>query len=48
MSGKNIIFDDEKINKSSFYKKKKKVNIYDIDVNKMLVSKKNIMLKKLI
>ena len=28
--------------------KKKKVNIYDIDVNKMLVSKKNIMLKKLI
>ena len=25
MSGKNIIFDDEKINKSSFYKKKKKL-----------------------
>ena len=40
MSGKNIIFDDEKINKSSFYKNKKLFNTYDIDVNKILISKK--------
>ena len=40
MSGKNIIFDDEKINKSSFYKGKKLFDIYEIDVNKILVSKK--------
>ena len=40
MSGNNIIFDDEKINKSSYYKNKKPFNIYDIDVNKILISKK--------
>ena len=40
MSGKKIIFDYEKINKSSFYKNKKLSNIYEIDVNKILVSKK--------
>ena len=33
MSGKNIIFDDEKINKSKFYKNKKLFNIYEIYVN---------------
>ena len=36
MSGKNIIFDNKKINKSNFYKSKK----HDIDANKILVSKK--------
>ena len=35
MSGKNIIFDDKKINKSSFYKNKKLFNIYDIEVDKI-------------
>ena len=44
MSGKNIIFDDKKINKSNFYKNKKlyykNFNIYDIDVDKILISKK--------
>ena len=40
MSGKNIIFNNEKINKSIFYKKKKQFNIDDIDVNKILSSKK--------
>ena len=40
MSGRNINFDDENISKSSFYKNKKLFNIYDIDVNKILVSKK--------
>ena len=40
MSGKNINFDDKKINKSNFHKNKKLFNIDDIDVNKILVSKK--------
>ena len=37
MSGKSINFDDKKINKSSFYKKKKSFSLNDIDVNKILV-----------
>ena len=40
MSEKNINFDDKKIKKSNFYKNKKLFNIDDIDVNKILVSKK--------
>ena len=40
MSGKNINFDDKKINKSNFYRNKKLFNIDDIDANKILVSKK--------
>ena len=40
MSGKNTIFGDEKINKSNFSKKIKLFNIYDIDVDKLLISKK--------
>ena len=40
MSGKNINFEDKKISKSTFYKNKKLFNIRDIDVNKILVSKK--------
>ena len=40
MSGKNINFDDKKIKRSSFYKNKKINNIEDIDVNNILVSKK--------
>ena len=40
MSGKNIISDDKKINKSNFYKKEKLFNIYDIDVDKIIISKK--------
>ena len=40
MSGKNINFDGEKINKSNFYKIKKPFNIDDIDVNEILISKK--------
>ena len=31
------MFDDKKINKSSFYKNKKLFNIYDIDVDKILI-----------
>ena len=40
MSGKSINFDDKKINKSNFYKNKKLFNLPDLDVNKILVSKK--------
>ena len=40
MSGKNINIDDKKIKKSNFYKNKKVTKIDDIDVNKILVSKK--------
>ena len=40
MSTKNINFDDKKIKKSDFYKKKKVFQIDNIDVNKILVSKK--------
>ena len=40
MSGKNIHFDDKKIKRSSFYNNKKINNIEDIDVNNILVSKK--------
>ena len=37
MSGKNIIFDDNKVSKSNFHKNKKLFNIYDIDVDKTLI-----------
>ena len=40
MSGKSINFEDKKINKSNFYKNKKLFNMHDLDVNKILVSKK--------
>ena len=40
MSGRNINFDDKKIKRSSFYKNKKINNIEEIDVNNILVSKK--------
>ena len=40
MSGRSIHFDDEKINKSNFYKNKKLFDLNDIEFNKILVSKK--------
>ena len=40
MSRKNINFDKKKINKSNFFKNKKLFYIYDIGVNKILISKK--------
>ena len=42
MSAKSINFDDKKINKSNFYKNKNLFNIYDLDVNKIFVSKKEL------
>ena len=46
MSGKSIIFDNKKINKSRFYKNKKIFSLNYIDVNKVLVSKKRIIWHK--
>ena len=40
MSGKNINFDEKKIKKCDFYKNKKAFQIDNVDVNKVLVSKK--------
>ena len=42
MSGKNIIFDDKNVKKSNFCKNKKVIKIDDIDVNEILVSKKEL------
>ena len=46
MNGKNIIFDDKNIKKSNFYKNKKLFSIYDIEVDKILISKKESYGKK--
>ena len=40
MSGKNINFEDKKINKSNFYENKKLFKIEDMDTNNILVTKK--------
>ena len=40
MSEKNINFNDKKINKSNFYRNKRLFNIDIIDVDKILISKK--------
>ena len=46
MSTKNIHFDDKKILKNDFYKNKKVFQIDDIDVNKILISKKETYVTK--
>ena len=46
ISGKNINFEDKKVKKSDFYKNKKISIIDDIDINKILVSKKESYGKK--
>ena len=49
MSGKSINFDDKKVSKSNLYKNKRLFKVDDIDVKKILVSKKkNLLVKKLI
>ena len=40
MSEKNKSFDKKKIKKSKYYRNKKVSSIDDIDINKILVSKK--------
>ena len=46
MNRKSINFEDKKIKKKEFHKKTKKINIDDIDVNKILVSKKRTIPQK--
>ena len=46
MSGKKIILNDKKITKSNFYKNKKLFKIDDINVSKILVSKRKSFSKK--
>ena len=46
ISEKNMIFDDKKISKSNFYKNKKLFGIYDVEVDKILISKKESYDKK--
>ena len=43
-----MIFQNKKINKSNFYRNKKLFKIDDVDINKILVTKKNHKVKKLI
>ena len=47
MINKTINFEDKTINKSNFYKNKNLFNILDLDVNKILVFKKNHMVQKI-
>ena len=42
----NINFENKKVNKSNFYKNKRLFKIDEIDVNRILVSKENLMVKK--
>ena len=46
MSGKNINFNNEKINENNFYKNKRSFKIDEIDVDKILISKKELYCKK--
>ena len=46
MSGKIIIFNTERIKKINFYKNKKMSKINNIDINKILISKKESYGKK--
>ena len=39
MSGLSIIFDNKKIKKNIFYRSKKPLNVSDIDVNTIVISK---------
>ena len=46
MSRRSINFDDKKSNKINFYKNKKLFNIHDLDIYKILASKKESYGKK--
>ena len=47
MCRNSINFNDKKINKSNFNKNKKLFNIHDLDVNKILLTKKESYGKKI-
>ena len=46
MRENNVTFNDEKINKSNFYRTKRLFKIDDIDIDKTLVSKEKLYGKK--
>ena len=46
MSGKNIIFNDKKINESNFYRGKKLFKVDEININKILAFQKELYCKK--
>ena len=48
MSGKSVNSEDKKIYKSNFYKNNKLFDIHHLYVNKILVSKKNNLVKRII
>ena len=43
MGKSSVKFGEKKVNKSNFYKNKKIFKTNDIDVDKVLISKKNLM-----
>ena len=48
MTEKTINFNNKKINKSNFYRTKRLFKIDDIDVDKILISKKELYGKKIV
>ena len=46
MSGKNIIFNDKKINEINVYRGKKLFKVDEIDINKILAFQKELYCKK--
>ena len=48
MNGKNIIFDDKRINNSNFCKHTKLFNIYDVELDKILLSEKEPYIREII
>ena len=46
MTGKTVNFNNKKIDKSNFYRNKRLFKIDDIDVDKILISKKELYGKK--
>ena len=47
MEVESINFDGKEVNKSNFYKNKKLFKIDDIEINRILVSKENHIVKKI-
>ena len=48
MTEKTINYNNKKINKSNFYRTKRLFKIDDIDVDKILISKKELYGKKIV
>ena len=48
MIKRTVNFEDKNVNKKTFYKNKKPYDVYHIDTEKILVSKKNLMEKRVV